>query len=123
MNDGALDIAIDTTIETALPIPRELDVVRLGKTDWRVSGAGGELLGYIERQHSDRFEIVWMTDPMHWGYIDSFDGALEAFTDSVRFTGEQSPKRIRDEKPERETTSHPLRRDTWVKAKRRPRVA
>jgi hypothetical protein len=53
----------------------DLDVVRLSRTDWRVSRAGTpvQVLGYIERQRVDRYEIVWMTDPTRRGYATSFD--------------------------------------------------
>jgi hypothetical protein len=68
----------------------DIDVVRLSRTDWRVShsGAPERVLGYVERQRANRFEIVWMTDPMRWGYTTTFDDALMAFGDASRFTGE-----------------------------------
>ena len=58
-----------------------LEVVRLSRTDWRVSerNVPEQLLGYIERQRADRYEVLWMTDPMHWGYAGSFEEALAAF--------------------------------------------
>lgn len=100
-----------------------LDVVRLARGEWRVSDAADPdiLLGFIERQAAGRFEVVWMTDPMRWGYADSFDAALVAFGDSVRFSGEVLPQRARA--VERGTdmfglargTARP-RRSTWVKS-------
>jgi hypothetical protein len=58
--------------------------------DWRASATGepDQLLGYIERQRGDRYEVLWMTDPMRWGYAGSFEEALAAFGDSSRFNGE-----------------------------------
>jgi hypothetical protein len=73
------------------PTPFEhLVVVPLSRTEWRVSEVSndGALLGFIERQASNRFEVVWMTDPMRWGYTGTFDEAVTAFGDSSRFTGE-----------------------------------
>jgi hypothetical protein len=72
-----------------------LTVVRLDRTDWRVSSGSEaqELLGYIERQRGGRFEVLWMTDPIRWGYASSFDDAIAAFTDSARFAGDISAER------------------------------
>jgi len=107
-----------------------LAVVRLGRAEWRVSDAGdaNELLGFIERQTAGRFEIVWMSDPIRWGYAETFDSALMAFGDSLRFTGETLPKRARraDESTMEQlsalthTTAH---RSTWVKRTSRSSVA
>lgn len=36
-----------------------------------------------------------MSDPMRWGYAPSFEAALVAFGDSVRFAGEILPQRAR----------------------------
>jgi hypothetical protein len=108
--------------------PRDLDgltIVRLGKTDWRISSAGNaeELLGYIERQRGGRFEVVWMTDPMRWGYAASFDEALLAFSDSVRFTGEVLDNRDRVASSRRASVFAPTRRTTWLKSSGRSSVA
>lgn len=72
-----------------------LAIVRLGRAEWRVSDAAGDgqLLGYIERLRADRFELVWMSDPIRWGYTDTFDAALSAFADGDRFVGEIFPTR------------------------------
>lgn len=71
-----------------------LEVVRLGRTEWRVSEASDRaLLGFIERQRRDRFEILWMSEPLRWGYATTFDSALVAFGDTPNFTGEISPRR------------------------------
>jgi hypothetical protein len=102
-----------------------LEVVRLGRAEWRVSEASatGRLLGFIERQKVDRFEIVWMSDPLRWGYVGSFDTALEAFADAERFSGETFAARV---VPSRRATarlsqavrdssaSRHTRRRTWV---------
>jgi hypothetical protein len=102
-----------------------LTVVRLGKTDWRVSSGSNpdDLLGYIERQRSGRFEVTWMTDPMRWGYAASFDEALVAFGDSVRFTGEILDNRAQVVGVQRDSVFHPARRSSWVKSNGRSSVA
>jgi hypothetical protein len=99
-----------------------LEVVRLGRTEWRVADAATpeNLLGFIERQRADRFEVVWMSDPMRWGYAPSFESALVAFGDSVRFAGEVTAKRAsaRAAAPERRSqlTRQVLHthRATWI---------
>jgi hypothetical protein len=102
-----------------------LSIVRLGKTDWRISSGSNpdELLGYIERQRSGRFEVTWMTDPMRWGYAASFDEALLAFGDSVRFTGEILEQRARVVGVQRKPVFRPARRSTWLKSNGRSSVA
>jgi hypothetical protein len=99
--------------------------VRLDKSDWRISSGADpdNLLGYIERQRSGRFEVTWMTDPMRWGYASSFDEALLAFGDSVRFTGEILDQRARVVGTRRESVFHPARRSTWLKSNGRSSVA
>lgn len=73
-----------------------LAIVRLGRAEWRVSDASdqGQLLGYVERLRTDRFELVWMSDPIRWGYTQTFDAALTAFADGDRFAGEVFPARV-----------------------------
>jgi hypothetical protein len=85
-----------------------LDVVRLSRTDWRVSKRAEpeQLLGYIERQRGDRYEVLWMTDPMRWGYAPSFEDALVAFGDSARFTGEILAERAVSTASARPVRSH-----------------
>jgi hypothetical protein len=102
-----------------------LSIVRLGKTDWRISSGSNpeELLGYIERQRGGRFEVTWMTDPMRWGYAASFDEALLAFSDGVRFTGEILDQRARVVGARREPVFHAARRTTWRKPNGRSSVA
>jgi hypothetical protein len=108
-----------------------LEVVRLGRFEWRVSSESesSELLGYIERQRTGRFEIVWMTDPMRWGYTATFDDALIAFADSARFGGEilaqraeelATRQRARTEVSPREQLP---RRSTWIESGGRSSVA
>lgn len=77
------------------PYP-ELEVVRLGRGEWRICEASdpSRVLGYIERQRHDRFEIVWMADPMRWGYTATLDDALLAFGDNARFAGEVFTQRV-----------------------------
>jgi hypothetical protein len=102
-----------------------LSVVRLGRTDWRISSGvdGEELLGYIERQSGGRFEVLWMSDPVRWGYVDSFDEALVAFGDSVRFSGEVFGDRARVPASHSEPLFHPARRASWLRASGRSIVA
>jgi hypothetical protein len=102
-----------------------LTVVRLGKTDWRVSSGPDpvDLLGYIERQRGGRFEIVWMTDPIRWGYAESFDEALLAFGDAARFSGETADRRARVVGAQHESLLAPAKRTSWIKPNRRSSVA
>jgi hypothetical protein len=101
-----------------------VDLVRLARTEWRVNDATDpdRLLGYIERQRSDRWEIMWMTDPMRWGYATSFAEALGAFGDSVRFKGDIFDRRASVVVRERVALSR-MHRSTWVKPNRRSDVA
>jgi hypothetical protein len=100
-----------------------IELVRLGRTEWRVSDASdpARLLGYIERQRGDRFEVVWMTDPMRWGYAASFDDAVVAFADSLRFIGEVFEQRA--PVVGRATSRSRARRATWLKASGHSSVA
>ena len=72
-----------------------LEVVRLGRSEWRVSAASerGLLLGYVERLRADRFEVLWMSDPIRWGYTSTFDDAMAAFAGTGAFVGEVFPAR------------------------------
>jgi hypothetical protein len=92
-----------------------IEIVRLGRAEWRINDAAdpGRLLGFIERQHSGRFEVMWMTDPMRWGYASSFDSALMAFGDSVRFSGDVFDQRAEVEG--RSSAASHGRRSTWVR--------
>lgn len=101
-----------------------VELVRLGRTEWRVNDANDpdRLLGYIERQRSDRFEIMWMTDPIRWGYATTFAEALVAFGDSVRFTGEVFDDRASVIGRTKSALS-PVHRSTWIKPHGRPDVA
>jgi hypothetical protein len=100
-----------------------VEIVRLGRTDWRVNDAANpdRLLGYIERQRSGRFEVMWMTDPMRWGYAASFEEALAAFGSSVHFVGEILDKRASFDGRIHATGSP--RRSTWVKTSGHSSVA
>ena len=83
-----------------------LEVVRTTRTDWRVSDARREstdperLLGFVERLGRARFEVLWLTAPLRWGYVASLPEAIAALRDRVEFTGlqlytreERSPRR------------------------------
>jgi hypothetical protein len=100
-----------------------VEIVRLGRGDWRVNDAAhpDRLLGYIERQRSGRFEVMWMTDPMRWGYAASFEEALAAFGESVLFVGEVFERRATVEGQTR--AGRPLRRTTWIKSSGHSSVA
>jgi hypothetical protein len=100
-----------------------IHVVRLGRTEWRVNSEADpdRPLGYIERQRADRYEVTWMTDPMRWGYAASFDEALVAFGDSVRFPGDIFDTRAAVVGRSRRTPH--VRRTTWVKPSRQRGVA
>ena len=79
--------------------PDWLEVIRIGRKDWRVSdtrrevGDAARLLGFIERISRDRYEVLWMTEPLRWAYLPTMSAAIEAFSDSLRFTGEQVSER------------------------------
>lgn len=49
--------------------------------------AGG-LLGYVERLKRDRFEVLWVAEPIGWAYVESFDDALATIGDRAGFAGE-----------------------------------
>ena len=76
-----------------------LEVFRTGKSDWRVSdsrrdsGDPDRLLGFVERLGRAQFEILWMTDPLRWGYVGSLPAAVAAIRDRVEFAGPQLLKR------------------------------
>jgi hypothetical protein len=113
---------IVTTIQPT-PYP-ELEVVRLGRSEWRIcdSSDPSRVLGYIERQRHDRFEIVWMADPMRWGYTATLEDALLAFGDSARFAGEVFTQRVeqveRRHRGRTESSSRVQlpRRSTWLES-------
>ena len=100
-----------------------VEIVRLSRTDWRINDASDpeRLLGYIERQSSGRFEVMWMTDPMRWGYASTFEEALAAFGTSVLFSGEILDKRASFDG--RVHAAGSARRTSWVKTSRRSNVA
>jgi hypothetical protein len=102
-----------------------VSIVRLGRTDWRVSSAADpdELLGYIERQRSGRYEVVWMADPMRWGYVATFDEALSALRDSARFLGDVFAERAQLVGRVSVPAVARVHRATWVKPNGRPGVA
>jgi hypothetical protein len=101
-----------------------IDVRRLGRSEWRISDASDleRVLGFIERQASDRFEIVLMSDPVRWAYVESFESALLAFGDSGRFGGELLSHRVtslgrqpRSQRTGTRRSAHiPHRRSSWV---------
>lgn len=74
-----------------------LEVVRLGKSDWRVSDSrfdradGSRLLGYIEQFGRFHYELLWTTVPLRWAYVESFAAATAAFTDNTTFAMRRWP--------------------------------
>jgi hypothetical protein len=98
-------------------------VESLSRTEWRVLDAtdAGRIVGFIERLSGGRFEIVWMSDPMRWGYAKSFDEAVAAFSDGASFAGEVFLERADVAGSPRsaaraERGSGGSRRSTWVDA-------
>jgi hypothetical protein len=86
-----------------------LEVLHIGKTDWRVSDSRhdvdsiGRVLGFVERRGRYRFEILWMTEPPRWAYVRSLAEAIAAFSDEIGFTRPESAEREEaPRKPRRE---------------------
>jgi len=84
-----------------------VEVRSIGKTEWRVSdsrqevGSTGHVLGFIEQLRRDRYELVWMTEPPRWAYVDSLADAVAAFGDDVDFVGAQLSDREVASRPRR----------------------
>jgi hypothetical protein len=76
-----------------------LEVVRLGKFDWRVSDSridqadGSRRLGYIEQIGSFHYELLWITVPLRWAYVESFAAAVGSFANSTTFPAEMLAER------------------------------
>ena len=76
-----------------------LEVVRLGRSDWRVSDSTRErddptrLLGFIERLKRGHFEVVWISDPPEWAYTVSLATAVDAMAGGDSFVGVRRTKR------------------------------
>jgi hypothetical protein len=66
-----------------------LEVVRLGKCDWRVTDSridladGSRLLGYIELIGRFHYELLWTAVPLRWSYAESFAAAIGAFAEDT----------------------------------------
>jgi hypothetical protein len=94
--------------------PEWLEVVRLDRTDWRVSdlrapiGDSARLLGYVEKLSPRRYEVVWMGEQVKWGYVDSLSGALAGIAEAGRFTGTVAARRDRPE-PQARALLHRIR--------------
>jgi hypothetical protein len=79
--------------EPAGSVPEWLEVVRLGHTDWRVSDSRVDsadprrLVGFIEKLPTGRFELVWITYPIRWGYTDTLSAALSGMAEGAQFAG------------------------------------
>jgi hypothetical protein len=78
-----------------------LEVIRLSWSEWRISDSRlpdsdpDRLLGYVERLSRRRYEVVWMTDPMRWGYAESLAAALAGLANGERFSGTTLAERDR----------------------------
>jgi len=74
-------------------IPEWLEVIRLGRTDWRVSDAPiemvdpGRLVGFVEKLPTGRFELLWTVYPIRWGYTDTLSSALLGMAEGPGFAG------------------------------------
>jgi hypothetical protein len=104
-----------------------VSVRKTGRNDWRVTRVNDDSLqplGFVEQLGPRRFEIVWMSDPIRWGYADSLDDAILAVADGMRFAGEVSDEPEsdidRDDAPLRHRTHH---RETWLRRGKSARVA
>jgi hypothetical protein len=82
-----------------------IEITPLDRHEWRISDARipssdpAHLLGYIEQQSHHRFEILWMTDPIRWGYAETFTAALNGFADAEEFVGRIEVERDRVNAP------------------------
>jgi hypothetical protein len=87
--------------------PAWLEVLRLSSTDWRVSDSRlaasdpDRLLGYVERFLRDRYEVLWIGEPMRWAYQVSFEAALDAFVGGERSSESSTDERDRSAPPVR----------------------
>ena len=97
-------------------VPAGIEVIRLDRTAWRVSnsfidrGDPDRLLGYIERLHSGRYEVLWLAPPISWAYVDSFELALAAVADRPHFGGIVEPERDPAARAGNRTLLRPVRR-------------
>jgi hypothetical protein len=76
-----------------------LEVVRLGRHDWRVSDSTldrddpARLLGFIERLKRGHFGVLWISDPPKWAYTVSLTTAVAALAGADSFVGVRSVNR------------------------------
>lgn len=81
------------------PAGAVLEVIRLDRSSWRISDSSIDehdprrLIGYVERVAANRYEVLWLTDPVAWAYVASFDDALAAMADRNNFLGTIEPQR------------------------------
>jgi hypothetical protein len=96
--------------------PDWLELFRLTRTDWRVSDSRLDpsdpqrLLGYIERLGPKRYEVLWLAEPVGWGYVTSLKLATAAFADISQFGGVVEPRRLRNRDAKGEPLLHRIRR-------------
>ena len=102
--------------------PDWLEIVRVGRAEWRISDTrvdsfdSARLLGYVERLLRNRYELVWMTDPMRWGYVETFAEAIAGFEDSARFGGHISAERDRSVAIRPPSPLHRIRRRSSMRS-------
>jgi hypothetical protein len=102
------------TNEAAMTTPEfaHLEVVRLGRHDWRVSdntleqGDPARLLGFIERLKRGYFEVLWISDPPEWAYTVSLATAVAALAGADSFVG---VRRVNRDQSVRTVPALPLR--------------
>lgn len=93
-----------------------LEVIRLDHSSWRISNSlidpsdPARIMGFIERLERDRFEVLLLTPPTGWAYVDTFGLALSAFTNREHFEGEIEGQRDADIDPPEPSLFHRVKR-------------
>jgi hypothetical protein len=96
-------------------VPDWLAVIRVGRKEWRISDSridasvSGHLIGFVEKLPTGRFELVWITEPIRWGYSDTFAEAVAGMADRTAFVG-ASDRRESFGAPPRPSAFHRIRR-------------
>jgi len=70
-----------------------VDITQVSKTDWRVSNSADQVLGYVEQLSSHRYEVMWLTEPLRWGYTSTFPDAIAAVAGADESVAEIWPER------------------------------
>ncbi|NYF09015.1 hypothetical protein HDC94_000171 [Leifsonia sp. AK011] len=101
-------------VPVATSVP--LEVIRLDHSSWRISNSlidpadHARIMGFIERLERDRFEVLLLTPPTGWAYVESFGLALSAFTNREHFQGEIEGQRDADIEPPEPSLFHRVKR-------------